>query len=117
MVRNLSNAPHYTWGGSCDGWHLLASPGLGVIRERMPPGTTEAWHLHREARQCFFVLRGELEIERAGERVRLVAEDALEIAPGTPHRVRSVGDGDAEFLLVSAPPSHGDRVELEGEPA
>lgn len=83
-----------------------------MIRERMSPGTSESPHLHRAARQCFFVLHGVLEIDLGVERVRLGAEDALEVAPGTPHTVRNPGDEDAEFLLISAPPGQGDRVEL-----
>ena len=31
------NSEHYAWGGVCDGWHLLKSPVLSVIQERVPP--------------------------------------------------------------------------------
>ena len=23
MITSINNAEHYTWGSSCDGWHLL----------------------------------------------------------------------------------------------
>ena len=29
------NSEHYTWGGNCDGWHFLKTPGLSIIRERV----------------------------------------------------------------------------------
>jgi hypothetical protein len=32
-----SNAEHYIWGSTCDGWHPVNQPSLSVIRERMPP--------------------------------------------------------------------------------
>ena len=59
-------ASHYTWGDACDGWHLVRTPALSVIEERMPPRTSEARHYHRAAAQFFYVLRGRLSIEVAG---------------------------------------------------
>ena len=53
-----SDAPHYVWAGTCDGWHLVQATGLSVIEERMPPGTHEVPHRHAHARQFFFVLSG-----------------------------------------------------------
>jgi mannose-6-phosphate isomerase-like protein (cupin superfamily) len=105
------NAPHYAWGEGCDGWHLLKGPAPSVVQERMPPGTSEVRHSHRQARQSFFVLSGALEIEIAGEVVRLGVQLGVEIAPGVPHQVRNRSAGPAEFLVVSQPPSHGDRIE------
>jgi hypothetical protein len=54
-VKKISkgSARHYVWGERCDGWHLVKQPELGVILERMPPGTAEAHHLHHKARQYF----------------------------------------------------------------
>ena len=61
----IESAPHYRWGAGCDGWHLLRAPGLSVIQERMPPATSEVRHSHGVARQFFYVLSGELELELA----------------------------------------------------
>ena len=55
------SAPHYGWGEGCDGWHLVRTPELSVIQERMPPGTSEVRHRHGRARQFFFVLSGRLD--------------------------------------------------------
>ena len=105
-----SSADHYRWGDHCDGWHLVRADTLSVIEERMPPDAREARHRHTTARQFFYVLSGVLTMEVDGTRHRLVARSGIEIAPGVPHQAINEGDADAEFLVVSTPPSHGDRI-------
>ena len=120
----LPNAPvsrytadHSTWGDRCDGWHLVRSPGLSVIEERMPPGTAESRHRHAIARQFFFVLAGELTMAREGGVLVLRPGEGLEIAPGSAHQVLNHGGMDARFLVISQPPSHGDRELLPADDA
>jgi mannose-6-phosphate isomerase-like protein (cupin superfamily) len=103
-------APHYAWGSDCDGWHLVQTPALSVIEERMPPGTSEVRHLHHNANQFFYVLRGTLSIEVSGTEFVLSPGQGVRVPAGEPHQVRNRGAADAEFLVVSNPPSHGDRV-------
>lgn len=107
---NKDRAEHYTWGDGCDGWHLVRGETLSVIQERMPPGTAEVRHLHQEARQFFFVLEGALTIELAGQRRTLHAHQGIEVPPGVPHQVLNESQRPAEFLVISQPPSHDDRV-------
>ncbi len=102
-------ADHYAWGQGCDGWRLVASSGLSVIEERMPPGSSETRHYHAVSRQFFYVLRGELVVECGSERWEIGERHGLELPPGVVHQVRNEGAVDAEFLVVSQPPSHGDR--------
>ena len=106
-----SSAPHYTWGGACDGWHLHAGDDLSVIEERVPPGASEVRHRHARARQFFYVLDGELRIEAEGVEHPLHTGQGLHVAPGVAHRVFNAAAGDARFLVVSAPRAHGDREE------
>jgi len=106
-----SNAEHYVWGGACDGWRHLSRQDLSVIHERIPPGAAEVRHLHRVARQLFFVLGGVLEIELDGVVHSLRPEQSLEIPPGAAHRVVNSGDVDAWFLVISSPTTKGDREE------
>jgi mannose-6-phosphate isomerase-like protein (cupin superfamily) len=80
-----------------------------VIEERMPPGTAEVRHRHATARQFFFVLAGEVTIERDEEIFVFRAGEGLEIAPGSAHQVLNHGAADARFLVISQPPSRGDR--------
>ena len=107
------NAANYTWGAEsnpCDGWHLVRTPGLSVILERMPPGTSEVRHYHERARQFFFVLEGELTVEIADEKFVLEPQQGIEVAPTTQHQVFNRSSQDVRFLVISQPPSHGDRV-------
>ena len=50
----------------------------------------------------------EVQVEVEGRTHELHAGDGLEIAPTLAHQVTS-GAEPAEFLVVSQPPSHGDR--------
>ena len=113
MIKSTSNAEHYQWGQVCDGWRLLERSDLSVIQERIPPGAGEITHYHHHARQLFFVLTGELQIQRGEQRFHLSPNDSLEIPPGERHCVRNVGNADATFLVVSAPSTRGDRVNVE----
>jgi mannose-6-phosphate isomerase-like protein (cupin superfamily) len=116
MTRIISSksAEHYTWGGpdaaDCDGWHLVKTPELSIIEERMPAGTQELRHLHRQARQFFMVLEGELVLEVEGQEFVLKPREGVEVAPGQQHQALNRSASDVRFLVASQPPSHGDRV-------
>jgi len=103
-------AEHYTWGAGCDGWHLVKQPELSVIHERMPPGSSEVRHYHERARQLFFVLSGTATLEVGGVREQLGPQQGREVPPGAPHQMFNLSDGDIEFLVISQPPTRGDRV-------
>ena len=112
---STSNAEHYTWPSAisehlCDGWHLHRTDTLSIIEERMPPATAEQRHLHQRAAQFFYVLAGELIIELNGEEHRITPSTGLTIPAQAPHQVFNRGREDARFLVISQPPSHGDRV-------
>jgi len=104
------SAEHYCWGEGCDGWRLVRTPLLSVIQERMPSGTSEVRHYHRSATQFFYVLEGSLTIEVDGTEHELGPRQGLLIAAGQAHQVFNRGAVAAEFVVVSNPPSHGDRV-------
>lgn len=107
---NTVNAEHYTWGGRCDGWHLARSAALSVIEERMPPGATEVEHYHTRARQFFYVIHGRLSLTVERDTVHLGPRQGLEITPGVRHRAFNGGEEPVEFVLASAPPAQGDRI-------
>lgn len=110
MPISRQNAPHYLWGDNCDGWHLLQNPSLSVIEECMPPGASEVRHFHRDAQQFFFVLSGQAVLEIDGEHVVLSPGQGVAVAPGARHQFRNQSQAPVRFLVVSQPPSHGDRV-------
>ncbi|HTY12164.1 MAG TPA: cupin domain-containing protein [Bacteroidota bacterium] len=107
---NLKTAEHYKWGEGCDGWHLAKMPGLSVIQEKVPGGRSEVRHFHNVSEQFFYVLSGEATIETGEKRVTLHAGEGLSVPSRTPHQFRNESTRDFDFLVVSAPPSHGDRV-------
>ena len=117
---SITNAEHYTWPSAispdpCDGWHLHRSESLSVIEERMPPGTAEQRHMHQRTTQFFYVLTGELTIELDGKEHHLTPGTGLTVPAQTPHQVLNRGREDACFLVISQPPSHGDRVPVASE--
>jgi mannose-6-phosphate isomerase-like protein (cupin superfamily) len=112
ILISTANAEHYNWGANCDGWFLLKSEDLYVIQERMPAGTAEAAHHHNKSRQLFYVLRGELTIRINESSIKIAAGQSLVIDPGTTHQARNKSSADVEFLVISCPPSHGDRINV-----
>ncbi len=107
---SIKTAEHYSWGQNCDGWHLVRQPELSVIQERMPHGAREVRHLHNHARQFFYVLSGRLTLEHEGTRHELCAGEGLEVPPAHAHQAINESGDDTHFLVISQPPSHGDRV-------
>jgi len=103
------NAEHYTWGDNCDGYFLLKQTEMHVIEERMPQGTREQPHWHERARQLFYVLEGELTMRLENGDVQIVCGASLEIERGVIHQARNDSASEVRFLVVSVPPSHGDR--------
>jgi mannose-6-phosphate isomerase-like protein (cupin superfamily) len=113
MKVSKKSAEHYKWGENCDGWHLVKREELSIIHEKMPPGTSEVRHYHQKARQFFFVLSGVATMEMDGTRIVLHAHVGIEVPPNTPHQMMNQSDEDVEFLVISHPKSHGDRVIVE----
>lgn len=117
MTRSVAavtkaTAGHYSWGDGCEGWHFADEPGLAVIRERMPPGTSETPHLHDRATQFFFVLGGHAAITVGKEVARVGPGQGLTVRPGISHTVRNDGSEALELIVVSAPPTRNDRRNL-----
>lgn len=106
-------AQSYGWGDGCEGWLLVRGQNLSVIEERMPAGTREVRHWHARARQFFYVLHGTLTIEVEGQTHVLPNRTGIELPQGTAHQAINDSDADVEFLVISEPPSHGDRHETE----
>lgn len=109
---SIDNTEHYLWGEGCDGWHLLKSADLSVIRERVPAGKAETLHFHRRAAQFFYILSGSAQLVVDGAPVPLSAGQGLHVPAGIPHRFENIGIDAVEFLVISSPPSHGDRENM-----
>ena len=104
-------AEHYTWGAGCDASPLVRDAGLSVIEERMPPHTAEIRHAHHRARQFFWVLAGVATFELDGQTEQIGARQGIEVPPGVADLMRNDSTEPLQFLVISTPPSHGDRFE------
>jgi mannose-6-phosphate isomerase-like protein (cupin superfamily) len=111
-MMSKESAEHYNWGNGCDGWHLVKREDLSIIQERMPPNTSEVRHYHKNSRQFFFILSGVATMEMNDRKESLRAREGIEVAPGTAHQLMNESDEELEFLVISHPPSHGDRIDL-----
>ena len=111
-VIDRNSAEHYIWGRICDGWHLVKNQSLSVITEKVPPGAKEVRHYHSKAHQFFYILNGEAIIEVSGKHIKLSEGQGLEIPPKIPHQFMNESNSDVNFLVISQPPSKGDRIEV-----
>lgn len=110
---SISNAEHYLWGEQCDGWHLLKRDEISLIQERVPADRHEVMHYHHHARQFFYILEGEGCMTFEDQSVKLQKGEGIEIAPLIKHRFENKSTEDVLFLVISAPKSQGDRVNVE----
>ena len=107
---STSNAEHYLWGNGDDGWYLLRRDEISVIQERVAAGGAEVMHYHNVSRQFFLVLNGEGTLVFDDSEVTLRKGDGLEVPPGARHQFLNRSGADVDFLVISVPPSHGDRT-------
>jgi mannose-6-phosphate isomerase-like protein (cupin superfamily) len=110
---SISNAEHYHWGADSEGWHLLKRDDISIIQERVPAGGKEVMHYHERSRQFFYILAGEGQIVFEDRAILLGKGEGLEIPPFTKHRFENHSAADVVFLVISAPKSHGDRINVK----
>lgn len=111
MIKSSDNTEHYKWGNECDGWHLLKSPTLSIIQERVPSGCAEVRHFHCKAEQFFFVLSGVATLEVDGVEYEIHERQGVHVPAGVSHQLKNEHGTDVVFTVTSTPPSHGDRIE------
>ena len=109
---SIETAEQYTWGEICDGWHLVKSPSLSVIQERVPAGASEVKHYHSKARQFFYVLSGVATLEFNHQTISFGMGQGVHVPPEVPHRFVNTSLEEVVFLVVSTPSTAGDRVNL-----
>lgn len=112
-ILSTKNAPHYTWGNQCDGWWLHQTDKFTVIRENMPPNTSEQKHYHDNTEQFFYCLEGTLCIEMNGDSYILNPNEGLAIPAKVEHQVINQSTMDIKFLVISCPNAHHDRVNIK----
>jgi mannose-6-phosphate isomerase-like protein (cupin superfamily) len=110
MIKSKENSPSYSWGDKCTGWHLVKNDSLGVIQESMPPNTSEVNHKHAKAQQFFFILKGTATFLIDGKSIEVPSGSGIHIEKDTWHQIQNLSKEEIEFLVISEPHSHGDRV-------
>ncbi len=109
MERNKSNAPHYTWGEVCSGWHLVINADLSVIQEIIPPKSGEVTHQHHRTQQFFYILKGIASFEVDDQSIEIPEGSGVHIEPGVNHRIWNGKNKNLEFLIISQPIVGADR--------
>lgn len=113
MKISAATTSPYNWGSDCISWHLVNKPNLSVIQERMPAGSKEKLHYHKQAAQFFFILQGNAPFFKDGIKYELTANEGILVEPGEVHFIENVGPSTLEFIVISQPHAHGDRVDQE----
>ncbi|MEA5600719.1 cupin domain-containing protein [Nostoc sp. UHCC 0252] len=67
-------------------------------------------HYYQQSRQFFFILSGKATLEIDGSHQVLSQHEGVEIPANVPHQMLNESDCNLEFLVISQPPSHGDRI-------
>lgn len=110
-----NSAEQYEWGDQCLGWHLVKNERLGIIQELMPPKTEEVLHYHNNAQQFFYILQGTALFEIDSEQIKVSAGEGFYIPKGIVHKIKNITDNNIEFIVISEPHAHGDRVIIDEE--
>lgn len=116
MTSNIisrKTADHYQWGANCDSWVLVETTALSVKQEKMPAGTREKLHLHSNAQQCFFILKGTATFYIDGTRLHLTEQESLLVEPNSRHYIANESVEELEFLVISQPSANYDRLTVE----
>lgn len=111
-IKNTQNCENYKWGKDCDGWKLIHTDSLSVIQEKMPPQTEEELHYHKKSQQFFYILKGIAEFQIENEFFTVEENNGIHIPKMKKHKIINKTMNDLEFLVISEPKSHGDRINL-----
>jgi thiamine-phosphate pyrophosphorylase len=108
--------PHAVVSGPGDGDRLVRPHRFALVKAELPELVVLEYavdgdydgadaHFHALHAESVHVVQGELELQVAGETVRLRAGRSLTVPPGVVHAFTNSGPGVARFLTVHAPDS------------
>ena len=91
---------------------------FGMFRSTFPPGGGMPFlHLHRTYEEAFYLIQGEVEFYIGDNEVRAVPGSAMLIPPSAPHCFRNVGEGEADWIVITTPPVAVQLIEEVGSVA
>lgn len=111
-VIDKKNAAHYSWGSNCDSWILTETTSLSIKQEKMPPGTKEQLHLHTNAQQFFFILKGIATFYIDNRKATVSEQQGILIDKKSSHFIANETNALLEFLVISQPPANNDRTNM-----
>jgi mannose-6-phosphate isomerase-like protein (cupin superfamily) len=110
MKIEKTNSEEYEWGQKCKGWHLVNTNELSIIQELMPRGTEEIKHMHSMSQQFFYILKGKATFIVDGKEFEVDINQGIHIKPNIVHQIKNKTIENLEFIVISQPHSHGDRI-------
>ena len=110
MKITKANSEAYDWGEKCKGWHLVNTNELSVIQELMPPDTQEVKHKHSKSQQFFYILKGQATFIIDEKEIQIEQNEGIHIKPNVIHQIKNQTKEDLEFIVISQPHAHGDRI-------
>ena len=78
----------------------------------MPAGSKEKLHYHEKAQQFFYIVSDIATFEIYGLICSVGQNRGILIRPDVKHMILNNTDSDLEFIVVSEPNSHSDRVNI-----
>jgi len=69
----------------------------------LPPGKSSLLHVHPEAEESYYILKGKARIRVGEEESTITPEQIVLIPSGKPHKISNFGDDDLEFLATCVP--------------
>lgn len=82
--------------------HYVKRPDFRLTEMQIGPAQEVPWHYHNHAQDTLYVVSGAVRVELRNpiEEVRLTPGQIFSIAPKRPHRVTSIGDTPANFIVL-----------------
>lgn len=112
-IIDKKNAAHYLWGTNCESWILTETTSLSVKQETMPPGTKELLHIHTNAQQFFFILKGTATFYVDDLKANVEEHQGVLIEKNSKHCIANETNEPLEFIVTSQPSTNNDRTNLE----
>ena len=110
MKITKANSEKYDWGEKCNGWYLVNTKELSIIEELMPPRTQETKHKHSKSQQFFYIIKGQATFLIEEKEYIIDKNQGIHIKPNMIHQIKNKTDENLEFIVISQPHSHGDRI-------
>ena len=80
---------------------LVELPDLVISEITVMPGQEVPWHYHNNVTDTFYGLSGCTSIQHGPDgNTKLHPGESVVVPSGTPHRVKSSGEGSCRFLLI-----------------